>query len=139
MLKTLDVPCWHLTNADGTDYDPGEGTQHFDTEKEATDHAEGAGDRHCWPEVGPTLTPRQWPQACVLIVCDDCGADPDDDAWAHVHFPDEGVAESMASVYDYEIAEVFNAAGTLVGKKVLCPDCVWKRDLAAEDADDEDE
>lgn len=115
-LKSLDAPCWRLTDKTGADYDEGEGAQHHDTEKDAAVQAEAVADRH-YPKPGPMLTPKPYTDRCVLIVCDGCGADPEDDAWATIHFPDMETARSMVTVYDYR--PVADPAGL----KVFCPDC----------------
>jgi hypothetical protein len=118
MLRTLDAPCWHLAQPNGAnydEYDTGEGTRHFGSQAAAQKYAD---DYH----NDPTLTPKPFPAPCVLIICDGCGAEPEDDAWATIHFPDEKAARSMADCYDYRIE------ADTAGPKVFCPDCPAKLD-----------
>lgn len=124
MIETQPAPCWRLVLPDGTDYDEGEGAAHHDTEKDAAEQAVAVADRH-WPQPGPAVTPQQWEQPCALVSCDGCGADPDDDVWGHIHFPDEQTARAMASAYDYRV-EPDGAGG-----KVWCETCADDRDFGA--------
>lgn len=130
-LKTLDAPCWRLTTANGADHnDPDPGPAHFDTEADAAKRADySLIDDH---DDQGRLTPKQWDQPCVLIVCDGCGADPEDDEYAHIHFPDEETARAMVGVYDWAMAYDTAAVG---GVRILCESC----QILHEDDDEDDD
>jgi len=98
MLTTHPDPCWHLVDAKGREFDPhGDGTPHYTTRVEADAEASRRGD--------DSLTARQFAQPCVTVACsdDDCDAEPEDDVWGTIHFPDEETARDLADVYDFTI------------------------------------
>lgn len=111
MLKPFDSPCWRLTNPDHSDYDTGEGVQHFDSEAQARAYV---------TEYLFTDEPsaKQWERPCVLAFCDGCGAEFDDGVWAHTHFADGKTAHEMVGLYDD-----YRVEGGPADRKVFCPNC----------------
>lgn len=105
-ITTSPEPCWRLVDAAGKDYPLDPGPSHYDSKTEA----ESAGDSY-WSDL--PLTARPFDQPCVAVTCDGCGADPEDDEFAHIHFPDVATARSALDWYDYVEA----------GGKVWCDDC----------------
>ncbi len=98
--------CWRLVDTAGNDYPPDPGPTHYSSMEEAETTSPYADD--------PTLTGAPFNQPCVTIACDECGAEPDDDEFAHVHFPSVYDAEVGASVYEFA---VWNG-------RAWCEDCV---------------
>lgn len=102
-ITTLASVCWRLVDAGGNGYPDDPGPSHHDTAEEAT--------KHGLPEDGLTAAPFDRP--CVVVTCDGCGAEPDDDEFSHVHFPSEKDAADILSVYDF----------ASVGTSAWCEDC----------------
>lgn len=114
-LKTLDAPCWRLTQPDGTDYDEGDGIRHFGTDAKARSYAT---EYLLIDDPAKVPAPRRWDRPCLLAFCDGCGTEFNDGVWGHSHFADEKTAYEEVGLYDDYRVEV-DAAGT----KMFCPDC----------------
>lgn len=104
-IVTEPAPCWRLVDADGNDYPEDPGAAHHATREEAE-----AGVAEWDTNV---LTVQPFDRPCVMLLCDGCGDDPEDDEYHHVHFPDEATTVSMADVYDF----------TVVNGRVWCEPC----------------
>lgn len=105
-IRTLPAACWRLVDPDGKDYPPDPGSSHYDSEEAAVSTSR-------WYVDDPALTPVPYARPCVMVVCDGCGADPEDDEFGRIHFPDEQTAAGYLDLYDY----------VRVGDRVWCVDC----------------
>lgn len=82
-----DIPCWVLTNEDGTDLDQ-DGVPHFPSEKHATEEAAKI-------EGDEVFKPRRLDHLCVTLACSCCEYVYDEDEDGIAHFDSRAEAEKM--------------------------------------------
>lgn len=91
--KTETATCWRVVLPDGKDYESGEGVRHFDTEREAEDHAE--------ERPGSTAKPSATP--CVTVSCDECEEGLGSDEFLLLHFESLAEAQNTTREYDWTV------------------------------------
>ncbi len=109
-IVTEPAPCWRLVDPDGKDYPEDPGAAHHATRAEAEEALP------YWSKDGPALAVQQYETPCVMLLCDGCGDDPQDDEFGIIHFPDVATAHSAADWYEY----------TVVNGRAWCEPCRTK-------------
>jgi hypothetical protein len=98
--------CWRIVLPNGEDWDPGDGVPHFDSEKAAQGRL---------GEAPPGTNAVQFDAPCVLVTCNDCGADPgNDEIFAETHCCDMEEARKLARESDWTVTP---------GDEMYCWDC----------------
>jgi len=105
-ITTLAAPCWRLVDGTGREWPDDPGPTHHHDAADALTYYDG-------PEG---LTLAAYDRPCVVVTCDGCGDEPEDDEFAHIHFPDEETASGALDVYEYRN----------VGGQVWCANCRLK-------------
>lgn len=115
--------CWVVRDVKDLPWDD-ERDVHFDTAAEAVERIKDITDeRLADGEPEPDLHAAETPAPCLILTCSSCGEEPEDDEWAHVHFPDTASLDTYAEMCGWR----------RVNGLWCCDDC------PTEDDEDEDE
>jgi hypothetical protein len=102
-FNQLASPCWVLDPEGGPGGD-GEDCQHWPAEAEALKYMKKTYPPEDYPPGSVAVVIRPGP--CWIITCDgECGEEPEDDEYAHIHCATRTEAEQVADAYDWKVTK----------------------------------
>lgn len=97
----MTAVCWVIRDVKGLPWDD-EHDAHFNTANEAAERIKDITDeRVADGEPEPDLHAAELDAPCLILTCSACGEEPEDDEWAHVHFPDVASLDAYAEMCDW--------------------------------------